>query len=168
MAGRTFASPSRRRTFWLGLVLAVLGAALVVTQIGVFDTDPSGFLVFWGGLLLLLGVFFLVVSLRAANRGDRFAITRVAFPVGASEQHRVIVSWDQIWGNVFITVDGVAVVDDIQTFTVRLVTRWEFTVGDRERHSVRIDKHRPLLAPAMRPQPLVAYVDGVNVALGDA
>lgn len=88
----------------------------------------------------------------------------LGFLVGDHEQHAVYFSWNQMWGGLKISVDGVNVVNTVQMFSVSLVTSYEFTVGDEEKHVVRIEKRRKLFAGGFRPQTLVALVDGSVVS----
>ncbi|MEP6842823.1 MAG: hypothetical protein ABJA11_04830 [Pseudolysinimonas sp.] len=90
------------------------------------------------------------------------------FPVGTAEVHEVVFTFDKFWGFLTITVDGVPVVDTLQLFSARLVSSWTFWVGTSEAHQVRIDKHRKLVFAGFRPQPVVAFVDGIPVAQGVA
>ncbi len=89
---------------------------------------------------------------------------RMSFDVGADERHHVQFAFNKFWGGLTISVDGVSVVKQIRMFSVSLVKTYEFTVGVSEQHTVRIDKHRKLLFAGVRPQPVLAYVDGQLVA----
>ena len=68
------------------------------------------------------------------------------FHVGDTEQHRVAFHWGQLFGRVRITVDYVEVVGVNKAVRSLLVSRWcrkfEFSVGDMERHDVVIEKIR--------------------------
>jgi len=86
------------------------------------------------------------------------------FTVGDREKHRISYRWDQVWGWLTVTVDGDLVMKQLVTYTFRLVNVVEFAVGEAERHAVRIEKRRPLLASFAQPQPINAFVDGVLVA----
>ena len=88
----------------------------------------------------------------------------MTFEVGVREKHSVSFSFDKFWGGLTITVDGNSVVNTTRIFSVGLVATWQFDVGAEEVHKVQIDKHRALLFPFMRPQPVFGYVDGVLVA----
>ncbi|MFK0073159.1 hypothetical protein [Arthrobacter woluwensis] len=88
----------------------------------------------------------------------------MSFTVGNQERHTVTFDFDKFWGRLTITVDGQSVVDTVRVLSFSLVKTWEFPVGVHERHWVRIDKHREVLLPALRPQPVYAYVDGFLVA----
>jgi hypothetical protein len=88
----------------------------------------------------------------------------LTFPVGIQERHVVSFSWDQFWGRLTITVDGQSVVDTVRMFSLHTVKTWEFEVGTRERHLVRVEKHRAAFFAGFRPQPVYAFVDGQLVA----
>jgi hypothetical protein len=89
---------------------------------------------------------------------------QMTFTVGQHERHVVVFSWDQFWGRLTITVDGWSVVDHVRMFSASRVKVYEFWVGTHERHHVHIEKHRETLFAGFRPQPVLAYVDGVLVA----
>jgi len=89
---------------------------------------------------------------------------RFDFDVGQGERHRVTFSFNKFWGTLLITVDGQPVVKDLRTASLRLVKTYQFPVGMREQHTVRIDKERKLLFAGFRPQRCRAYVDGQLVA----
>jgi hypothetical protein len=122
-------------------------------------------------VVLSIGVLLIVILSKDPAQGrDRGSIGArqgkavfLRFTVGAGETHRVEYRWDQMWGWVTVTVDGVLVLRDLVTFTLRLTRVDEFEVGESEKHRVRIEKRRPLLASFARPQPITAFVDGVGV-----
>jgi hypothetical protein len=76
----------------------------------------------------------------------------------------VVFSFNKVWGNLSITVDGVPIRNELQMFSVSLVRRYQFPVGRQERHEVVIEKHRELLFAGFRPQLCRAFVDGHLVA----
>jgi hypothetical protein len=86
------------------------------------------------------------------------------FEVGLSEKHRVGFHYNQFWGNVSITVDGVVKTTDLRIFSLSLVKSYRFTVGSTEQHAVQIDKTRELFFAGFRPQIVRAFVDGEFVA----
>lgn len=92
------------------------------------------------------------------------AATYLYFDVGVTERHRVVFSFDKFIGRLVITVDGTRVTDKLQLFSVKLVSRYRFTVGEEEQHDVIIEKHRARFLAFARPQPCRAYVDGQLVA----
>jgi hypothetical protein len=83
-----------------------------------------------------------------------------SFEVGEREHHSVEFSFNQMWGNLKITVDGEPVYRDLRTFSLSLVKRYELTVGDEEEHEVVIEHERKLLLAGLRPQKYRVYVDG--------
>jgi hypothetical protein len=88
----------------------------------------------------------------------------LSFDVGVNERHSVRFSFRKLRGSLVITVDGVPVVRTGRLVSPQRVMRWDFVVGDRERHEVRIEKYRKGRFPALRAQPVCAYVDGRLVA----
>jgi hypothetical protein len=88
--------------------------------------------------------------------------------VGVGERHTVRFSFNKFWGGLSIKVDGYDVVNTVRFASVDLVKRYNFVVGVHEQHYVTIEHHRKLLFAGFRPQPVLAYVDGVLVAQGVA
>lgn len=93
---------------------------------------------------------------------------QMTFQVGQHERHEVMFSFNKFWGRLKITVDGESIVDTVRVASVHRTRTWEFQVGVREVHRVRIDKHRAAAFAGFRPQPVLAYVDGVLVMRRDA
>jgi hypothetical protein len=91
----------------------------------------------------------------------------LSFTVGEREKHTVVYQFDQFWGWLTITVDGVLTVKSLVTLTFRLVSTFTFDVGITEVHAVRIEKHRALYRSFAKPQPIRAFVDGSLVAETD-
>jgi hypothetical protein len=91
---------------------------------------------------------------------------QLEFDVGQIEQHHVVYRFNQMWGGLQITVDGVPVVNTVRTYSLSLTNRYEFEVGKNEIHHVRIEKLRRQLFAGFLPQVVTAYVDGVKVAEG--
>ena len=88
------------------------------------------------------------------------------FEVGARERHEVVYSWDQMWGRLSLVVDGVSVLKTMHILSFDLVRVDEVTVGDAEKHLVRVEKRRDLFFAGFRPQIVTAFVDGERVAEG--
>ncbi len=93
---------------------------------------------------------------------------KLRFVVGQAEPHDLTFRFNKFWGNLSIAVDGDVVRRDFRLFSVRLVKRYELSVGNAERHQVVIEKHRELVLAGLRPQPVRAFVDGQLVAEGIA
>jgi hypothetical protein len=92
----------------------------------------------------------------------------LVFDVGVQERHRVHFSFDKVWGNMSITVDGMKLTSELNLLSVSLVKKYEFVVGIHERHNVRIEKHRKVFFAGFREQPVYAFVDDQLVAQGVA
>jgi hypothetical protein len=84
------------------------------------------------------------------------------FQVGDTEQHRVAFHWGQLFGRVRITVDHVEVVGENKAvrLTSDAVRKFEFSVGDAERHAILIEKARKRFLGGARKQTCRAFVDG--------
>ncbi|MEU8183568.1 hypothetical protein AB0B85_17015 [Micromonospora sp. NPDC049044] len=89
---------------------------------------------------------------------------KLTFDVGVQERHEVSFSFDKFFGRLAILVDGHPVHQELRVMSVDLVKRYDFPVGQHERHAVRIEKERKLLFAGFRPQRVRAYVDGRLVA----
>ena len=110
---------------------------------------------------------------------------KFSFEVGDAEKHEIDFSWNQLIGTLHIKVDGqlmekgitgmwspvswsaspVASSDEKWNvldsgFEVQLVDKWEFEVGDAEKHEIRIEKERARLVAGLRPQKYRIFVDG--------
>ncbi len=109
---------------------------------------------------------------------------KFSFEVGAREKHQIDFSWGQLIGNLRVKVDGELIKKDMTLwspvswtgsplassvekwnvldsgFEVQLVDKWEFEVGDEERHEIRIEKERARLVAGLRPQKYRVFVDG--------
>jgi hypothetical protein len=83
-----------------------------------------------------------------------------SFNVGINEKHRVDFSFDQFIGNLQILVDGQTAVKDFRMFSLSLAKRYEFSVGEQERHDVVIEKKRKLFLAGLRPQSYKIFIDG--------
>jgi hypothetical protein len=87
------------------------------------------------------------------------------FHVGDTERHRVAFHWGQLFGRVRITVDYVEVVGQNKPLSLssNQVRTFEFTVGNAEQHTVRIEKIRKHVLGGARKQACRAYVDDALV-----
>jgi len=83
-----------------------------------------------------------------------------SFMVGINEKHQVDFSFDQMIGNLQILVDGQPKVRDLRMFSLSLSKRYEFEVGQAERHQVVIEKKRKLFLAGLRPQRYRIFIDG--------
>lgn len=84
------------------------------------------------------------------------------FVVGYTEPHHVDFSFDQFGGRLVIAVDGVPVVNELRFASLRRTKRYDFAVGVVERHTVAIEKIRPLMFAGFRPNTYKIYVDGTH------
>ncbi len=83
-----------------------------------------------------------------------------SFLVGIGEQHQIDFSFDQFAGNLAIRVDGQPLIKDFRLLSLRLTKRYEFAVGQQERHQIAIEKKRKLFLAGFRPQQYRIFVDG--------
>jgi hypothetical protein len=83
-----------------------------------------------------------------------------SFMVGVNEKHRVDFSFDQFIGNLEIRIDEQQAVKDFRMFSVSLTKRYEFTVGEQEKHDIVIEKKRKLFLAGLRPQQYRIFIDG--------
>ena len=80
--------------------------------------------------------------------------------IGEKEKQVIYFSFNKFWGNIKISVNGKTIIRDLRMFSFDLVKPYEFKVGDKEIHNVRIEKIRPLVLAAMRSNDYKVYVDG--------
>ena len=83
-----------------------------------------------------------------------------SFIVGTNEKHQVDFSFDQTIGNLEIRVDEQPMVKDFRMLSLSLTKRYEFSVGNQERHQVVIEKKRKLFLAGLRPQQYRIFIDG--------
>jgi hypothetical protein len=81
------------------------------------------------------------------------------FEVGEREKHTVSFHFNQMWGNLKITVDEKPVIRDFRILSLKTVTKYEFPVGDTEPHKVVIEKERKLLLAGYRKQMYRVLID---------
>lgn len=86
------------------------------------------------------------------------------FVVGQTEKHSVIFGYDKFFGRVSLLIDGRPFAGAVISGKTGSLERWEFDVGETERHRVRIEKRHAPLFGAFFPQPIVAFVDNHRVA----
>jgi hypothetical protein len=136
-----------------GVVCGVLATVFAIIALAARDGHA--------GFVALLALVTLVVGLRSRAM-------RLELDVGQHERHHVVFSFNKVWGNLAITVDGSPVVRELRMFSLSLTRTYRFTVGVDEAHQVRIEKDRALLLAGVRRQPVRAYVDDVLAAEGAA
>jgi len=110
---------------------------------------------------------------------------KFSFQVGSTEKHKIDFSWNQIIGALSVKVDGKLTIKKALTlwsriswvgspvpssdekwnvldsgFEVQLLDKWDFIVGDVEKHEVRIEKERTRLLAGFRPQKYRVFIDG--------
>jgi hypothetical protein len=85
---------------------------------------------------------------------------QLEFEVGQEERHQVVFSFDRFSGSTKIRVDGALVDSERAMFSVRLTRRYEFGVGQAEKHAVVIEKTRKQLLAGFRPSTYNVFVDG--------
>lgn len=83
-----------------------------------------------------------------------------SFDVGHAERHRVDFSYDSMWGKLKITVDGYLVETGRLFVDFSLTRRYQFNVGQTERHAIVIDKTRKLLFAGFRSSSYQIWIDG--------
>jgi hypothetical protein len=90
---------------------------------------------------------------------------RFSFDVGNGNKSHIDFYRGPIFGAVTITANGKLVAfkdpDKLSThLSFELVKRFEFTVGDRERHDVMIEQERPRLFGGVRRNKYRVIIDG--------
>jgi hypothetical protein len=82
------------------------------------------------------------------------------FEIGDNEKHKIAFSYDKFWGKLNILVDGKNVVNDIRLASITLTKAYNFKIGEKETHEIRIEKIRPLFLAGLRSNTYKVYVDG--------
>jgi len=170
----THIRPIVRTVAITAVVLGVLAFGLSAV-LALHGSATSVLFIFGGVALIGIGVAtFLILARdpaptgaateRPVYSGSPFTLS---FTVGEREKHTVEYQFDQAWGWLTITVDGMLVVKTLVTLTFRLVSTFTFDIGNTEVHTVRIEKHRALYRSFSKPQPIRAFVDGALVAETD-
>lgn len=87
------------------------------------------------------------------------------FGIGDQEKCRVEFCRNSFTGRIAVTVNGEEL--SLQSpwspsthVTFKLVKRYEFTVGKKEKHQIMIEHRRPLFLAGLRRQKYTVYVDG--------
>ena len=111
---------------------------------------------------------------------------KFSFKVGEKEKHDVAFRWNQMLGSLRILVDEsiierrfLQLVSPNKTAQrnseskedtwvifgkeIDLIDRWEFTVGETEQHTIRIEKKRPKWNAGFRPHKYRVFVDGAEI-----
>lgn len=88
---------------------------------------------------------------------------KFSFAVGHDEQHRVTFEWQQTWGDATAWVDGQIVLKEQHPFGFKRVRRYEFSVGDSERHAVVVEKILRRFGRGLAKQDFRVLVDGHEV-----
>lgn len=86
---------------------------------------------------------------------------KFSFNVGIDEKHMIDFHFNQFWGNLSIHVDGKKVKGDFRTVSINLTKTYEFEVGQKERHEVKIEKNRKLFFAGFRKTKYKVYIDGI-------
>ena len=86
------------------------------------------------------------------------------FEVGDTEKHRVQFRRDRWSGNVTIKADDQCIVSTGgQAFSFQLVREYNFTLGEAEEHTVRIEHSWPLLVAGSHEHTYRVFVDGHTI-----
>jgi hypothetical protein len=80
--------------------------------------------------------------------------------IGNEEKQVISYSFNKFWGNVLVTVNGEKVKSDLRLYSLKLSKMYEFTVGTIEKHTIKIEKIRPLVMAGFRSNTYRVYVDG--------
>ena len=90
------------------------------------------------------------------------------FQVGTVEMHVVSVAFTQPTERLIIVVDGTEALNQNFSAGLKLTSSVEITVGNEERHAVRVEKKRQRLYGGFNPQQFSASIDDVVVAQGES
>lgn len=84
--------------------------------------------------------------------------------IGDSEKHQLTIKRNWFSGRMAISVDAKPVVTNspynpATHVSLTLTHRYEFSVGNVEKHRLRVERERPLLFAGFRPHTYRVYVD---------
>jgi len=79
--------------------------------------------------------------------------------IGNKEKQVISYSFNKFWGNVKIAVNGKKIKSDFRLYSLDLTKTYEFAVGVNEKHDIKIQKIRPLIAAGFRSNTYRIYVD---------
>jgi hypothetical protein len=113
---------------------------------------------------------------------------KFSFEVGQTEKHLVEFQWSKWLGVARIWVDSALILKSqplaysdlaqlagMRSFggqvrylgqavkgraALQMIRGWGFEVGSKEKHAIRIEKERPLILPAIRPNIYRVFIDG--------
>ena len=88
---------------------------------------------------------------------------KLSFDVGISEKHLVVFYFNQMWGNLYITVDGQKIMKDFQVLDFDFTKKFNFIIGVVEKHTVRIEQERYMLFGGLRKQKYRVFIDEEKV-----
>jgi hypothetical protein len=82
------------------------------------------------------------------------------FKVGESEIHEIEFYFNQFWGNLYIKLDGKNIEKTIRFISLNLSKVYEFDLGEKEKHHIKIELIRKLLLAGFREYLGKVYADG--------
>lgn len=80
--------------------------------------------------------------------------------IGEEEKQVISYSFNKFWGNVKITVNGKKIKSDFRLYSLDLSKVYEFNVGLKEKHEIKIEKIRPQFNAGFRSNTYRIFVDG--------
>ena len=80
--------------------------------------------------------------------------------IGNEEKQLISYHFNKFWGNVKICVNGKKVKSDFRMYSINLSKTYEFNVGLKETHQIKIVKIRPQLNAAFSSNTYQIFVDG--------
>ncbi len=88
---------------------------------------------------------------------------KFSFEVGTSEKHQVEFYFNQMWGNLYISVDGQKIMKDFEIMDLEFTKKFNIIVGAVEKHYIRIEQERCKIFGGLRKQKYRAFIDEVKV-----
>jgi hypothetical protein len=79
--------------------------------------------------------------------------------IGDEEKHNISYNFNKFWGNVSIKVNGEKIKKDFRLYSLELSKVYEFNVGIKEVHAIKIEKIRPLILAGFRSNTYRIFVD---------
>jgi len=79
--------------------------------------------------------------------------------VGNKEKHLIEFNFNLFWGSLYIKVDNRRIIKDFEIYSLKLIRTYEFEVGVKEKHIIRIEMQRKLFFACFRKRHYKVYLD---------
>lgn len=88
---------------------------------------------------------------------------KISFEVGTSEKHQVEFYFNQVWGNLYISIDGQKIMKGFEIIDFEFTKKFNILVGVDEKHYVSIEQERCKVFGGLRKQKYRVFIDKVKI-----